>query len=144
MMQSTSGATDMIIRAFTVSGIPLDAVASNLPAMRPFLENFARRDMDGYTVEDFERDILDGAAQAWKINDWQALALTYLTKEAVRITHCAGSDRTAWQEPLEQAIREWGRALGKKRVVATVRPGWSRFAKERGYREAHREMVMEI
>jgi hypothetical protein len=134
----------MTTRASTVKGVPQSDIPAAMPHIRPFLENFAKRDLDGATAEDYEAEVLRGAYQVWNINDWQACALTRLTTEAVRITHCAGVDRRAWQESLEDTVKEWGRALGRKRVIGTVRPGWAKFAKKRGYREAHREMVCEI
>lgn len=127
-----------------ISGVP----ASDYPLLRarvlPFLENFASRDLDGFTVTDFEADILSRERQVWSIRDFQALALTCLTPKAVRITHCAGVRRHEWQEAFDEEIRDWARSLGKVRVIGTVRPGWARFGKERGYREMHREMALEL
>lgn len=127
-----------------VRGIPIAEIGVEMANIRPFLEAFAKRDLDGSTPGDLERDILAGVFQIWCINDWQACAMTRLTDEAVRITHCAGSGRKMWQEDLEETVRKWGRALGAKRIIGTVRPGWAPFARKRGYREAHREMVLEI
>ena len=127
-----------------IRGIPADAYPQYRGQVLPFLANFAARDLDGETVADFERRILDRDAQVWCINEFQALALTALTRDAVRITHAAGVRRQDWQEAFDEEIRRWGRALGKKRVVAMVRPGWARWGRTRGYREAHREMRIEL
>lgn len=112
--------------------------------IRPFLENFAARDLDGFTADDLERDILNRNIQVWSIKDFQALALTSVTPNAVRIGHCAGVRRHEWQEAFDDEMRAWAKALGKKRIVATVRPGWAKWGRLRGYREKHREMCLEI
>lgn len=122
--------------------------AAQYPAERdrilPFLKNFVDRSHGEWRLEEAERDILNRERQVWCINDYQAVAMTHLTAEAVRIDACGGVRRHEWQEELDDELRAWGRALGKKRVIATVRPGWARFGKARGYREIHREMMLEI
>lgn len=127
-----------------VSGIPAFDFYKHRDRILPFLANFAARDLDGTDVAEFEREILDRKRQVWSINDFQALALTCLTDEAVRITHCAGVRRHEWQEEYDEEMRRWAHALGKKRIIATVRPGWSKWGRTRGYRERHREMVLEV
>lgn len=112
--------------------------------LRPFFENFAAREHDHTIAAEYEADLLSGLRQAWVINDFQAVCLTKLTTDCVRITHCAGLRRHDWQEELDDVLRQWARALGKKRIVALVRPGWAKFGRSRGYKEAHREMVTEI
>lgn len=110
----------------------------------PFLENFAERSPFGDTAEDYAASIRERDAQLWVIGDFQAVALTRVHREAVQITHCAGENREQWQEAFDDEIRQWAQALGKPRIVATVRPGWSRWGKSRGYRELHREMTLEL
>lgn len=122
--------------------------ADDFPRVRgkvmPFLEHFADRSPLGGTAADLAAVILERDAQLWVIGDFQAVALTEVTPDAVHITHCAGERREDWQQAFDDEIRAWARALGKKRVVATVRPGWARWGKSRGYREAHRQMVVEV
>lgn len=112
--------------------------------VRPFLQHFADRSPFGQKRENIEAALLQRDAQLWVIGDFQAVAITEVTPDAVHITHCAGVKREDWQAAFDDEIRAWAKALGKKRVVATVRPGWARWGKTRGYREAHRQMVLEV
>ena len=128
----------------TVSGVRATDFPAVQARVRPFLEDFAAHDMDGRTADEFEAAIAERAQQLWVINDFQAVALTQVTGGAVRITQCAGERRLEWQDALDDTIREWGRRLGKEWVVITGRPGWSKAAKARGYREIHREMAVRL
>ncbi|MEL6361725.1 MAG: hypothetical protein AAFR21_11625 [Pseudomonadota bacterium] len=110
----------------------------------PFLENFASRDLDGMTAEEIEYEILDRRTQVWNINNFQAVALTRVTRDAVRLERCAGIRRHEWQNEMVDALENWARALGKKRFIGTIRQGWWPFAKERGYKEKHREVVRKL
>lgn len=127
-----------------IRGVPAAIYGDHRGEAWPYLLHFASRDLDGMTAHDLEMGIIARQRQLWSINDWQAVALTMLTDEAVRITHCAGRGRKDWQEAFDDEMQAWARALGKRRVVALVRPGWARFGKARGYREAHREMAIEV
>lgn len=127
-----------------IRGVPVEQFAAVYDRVAPFLDNFAERSPLGSTRADIERSILERDAQLWVIGDFQAVAITNVTPEAVHITHCAGERRQDWQEAFDEEMRAWARALGKKRVVATVRPGWARWGKTRGYKEAHRQMVVEV
>ena len=128
-----------------IRGIPAGDYTDDVrERVRPFLENFAKRDLDGTTVEDFELDILNQDMQLWIINDYQAVVMTRVTRNAVRIERCAGIRRHEWQDEIDSEMEAWGRALGKKYIIGTVRPGWYPYAKTKGYREAHRELVRGI
>jgi hypothetical protein len=113
-------------------------------AVYPFLEHFASRSLGRWTPEGLDAAILERDKQLWIIGDLQAVCLTSVGPEAVNIEACAGTNRREWQEALDDEIRAWAKALGKKRIIATVRPGWSRWGKTRGYRMAHAEMVLEV
>lgn len=123
-------------------------LASQYPEYRdrilPFLRNFCARDKDGVSVDDLEADILRQERQVWCINNFQALALTYIVPDAVRISHCGGVRRKEWQVELENDMKEWAKALGKKRVITLARPGWAPHFKARGCKELHREFMLEI
>ena len=128
----------------TVNGVAAADFPSVRERVRPFLENFASRDLDGRTADDFEKAITDRDQQLWVINDFQAVALTQVTTRAVRLTQCAGVRRHEWQNELDDTIRSWGRRLGKEWAVIEGRPGWSKAARARGYRERHREMAVKL
>lgn len=127
-----------------ILGIPSWEYIEHRDKITPFLQGFARRSLGRWTAEHLEMDIIRAARQVWNINDFQALAMTSVGPEAVNIEACAGVRRHEWQEELDETIRYWARELGKKRIIALVRPGWARFGRAQGYREAHREMVLEL
>ena len=127
-----------------ITGISAGIYPAAREKILPFLQGFVDRDYAGLTVEDLERGILDKTRQVWVIGDFKAVVLTNVTPEAVGITHGAGSDRHEWEQEFEALISEWARAQGKKRVISMARPGWCRDAKKRGWKETHREMVMEL
>ena len=112
--------------------------------VRPFIENIASRDLDGTTADEIEKDILQRNSQLWVINDFQAICLTHVTREAVRVEAAVGTNRRAWQSELDEHLREWAKRLGKKRVVGLVRPGWYKWAKTQGYRLVHSQLAIEV
>ena len=127
-----------------IRGIPAADYARHRSLIWPFLQGFAGRDLDGVTAEEMEAEILARECQVWAIKDFQALCITRVTRDAVRIERCAGIRRHEWQEELGAELKAWARALGKKRIVSLARPGWAGTAKKHGYREAHREFVLEV
>lgn len=112
--------------------------------VRPFLESIAKRDLDGTTVEEMEMEFLNKTNQLWVINNFQAICVTRVTREAVRVEAATGVNRRAWQGELDDHLREWAKALGKKRVVGLVRPGWYKWAKTQGYRLVHSQLAVEV
>lgn len=143
-MQSTSLDGDTTTRAPTVRGVQSADFWTVADRVWPFLENFASRDVDGISAEEIATSIASAQRQLWVIGDFQAVCITAVTKDAVRIQMCAGVRRNEWQQAVDEAIRAWALALGKKRIVAMARPGWARFGKTQGYKERHRQMVLEL
>lgn len=127
-----------------ISGVAAGQLSIARARAWPFIEHFAGRDLDGMTAAELWKDLEAKLSQLWIIGDFQAVAITRVTREAVRIERCAGVRRKEWQEHFDEEIKAWAKALGKRRVIGTVRPGWAGFGKSRGYREKHREMVFEV
>lgn len=127
-----------------IQGIPSAQYVEYRDEIMPFLQGFARRSLGRWTPEQLEMDIIKAKRQVWSIKDFQALCMTSVGPEAVNIEACAGVRRHEWQEDLDNTLREWAKAMGKARIIALVRPGWAKFGKRQGYREAHREMVLEL
>lgn len=127
-----------------ITGIPSKHFPDVRSRVRPFIENIASRDLDGTLPEEIEAEIESATRQLWVINDFQAICLTRVTREAVRIEAATGTRRKEWQEELDEKMVEWARALGKKRVVGLVRPGWYKWAKTRGYRLVHSQLAIEV
>lgn len=110
----------------------------------PFLENFAARSHGQMTADDFWNDIEAREKQAYVVNDWQAVFVTSLHEEHIYMHGCAGERSDEWRGEVDDFMRAWARATGKKRLIGMVRPGWVRWAKTRGYMEAHRELILEV
>lgn len=127
-----------------IAGILADHYLEHREQLEPFLRGFAKRSLGRWTYESLEMDIIRRDRQVWNIHDFQAVGMTSVGPEAVNIDAASGVRRHEWQEEFDETVRKWARSLGKKRIIATVRPGWARFGKARGYREAHREMTLEL
>ena len=127
-----------------IRGIP----ASDYPAVEakvwPFLARIQRHDKDGITAQDYHQMIVNRERQLWVLGDWEAIALTLITPEAVRLEWVVGKNRHKWQDVLDDELRKWGKALGKKRLLVMARPGWAKLAKERGYREMQRAFEVKL
>lgn len=127
-----------------INGIPAAQYLDYREKVLPFLSKFAELSLGRATVESLEAAIGRRERQVWAINEFQAVCVTSLSPESVNIDFAAGVRRHEWQQELDEEMRKWARALGKKRVIAHVRPGWSKWGNSRGYKEAYREMVLEI
>ena len=122
--------------------------ASDVPAyaerLAPFLLNFAEKSHARTTAIQLLDQIQAEHMQVYVVDEFKAVCLTTVHPEHVEINCCAGSDREEWQDDLEAHIREWALFLGKKRVIMITRPGWSKWAKTKGYRIAHTELIVEL
>lgn len=127
-----------------ISGIPALEYMQHRENVLPFLQGFEDRSLGRWSIPEMERGILNRERQVWNICDFQALGMTSVGPESVNIDACAGIRRHEWQEEFDEVLRAWARRLGKKRIIAHVRPGWARWGKTRGYRETHREMTLEL
>lgn len=121
-----------------VEGIPAAILPDVLHIVRPFLQRLERHDKDGKTWPEYEAQILNREAQLWRLGDWEAIAITKVTREAVRLEWVVGKNRRIWQDALDEVLRDWGRTLGKKRLIVLARPGWAALAKKRGFKELQR------
>lgn len=128
-----------MIRGLQVGEIPAEA-----ERLAPFLINFAEKSHARTTALQLMDAIMSRDMQAWVCGDYDAVCLTSVHPEHVEINCCAGEDRTAWQDDLEAEIAAWAKYLGKKRVIMIARPGWQKWARGKGYKPAHVELVREI
>lgn len=112
--------------------------------LAPFLINFAEHSHARSTAIQLLEAVMREEMQVYVVDDFKAVCLTSVHPEHIEINCCAGSDREDWQDELEAHVAEWAKAIGKKRVIMITRPGWSKWAKSRGYRLAHTELVREI
>ena len=123
-------------------------LASDVPAyaerLAPFLLNFAEHSHKRATALQLLDQIMSEHMQVYVVDDFKAGCLTTVHPEHIEINCCAGEDRTDWQDDLEAHIAEWAKATGKERVIMIARPGWAKWAKTRGYRQAHVELVKEV
>lgn len=109
--------------------------------MGPFLSGFAARSGGRVTYPELVRRINETEAQVWIVDDFKAVAMTHVGDEYVSIDFCSGSDRIEWQDALEDEIARWAKHNGRERLFIVGRPGWSKWAKSKGYKETHREMM---
>lgn len=110
----------------------------------PFLENFEERSHERWTADGLWQKIKEQKMQLWVIDDYEAVFLTSVGEKCVEIEACAGSDWPKWIDRMDNEMRAWARHLGKSRIISKARPGWYRYAKTRGYKQAHIELVLEL
>lgn len=127
-----------------IRGIPSSEIAQEAARLAPFLADFAARSQERTTAVQLFDALMAQEMQAWVCGDWQAVCLTTVHPAHVEINCCGGSDREEWQDALEAEIAAWGRHMGKKRVIMIARPGWSKWAKAKGYALRHVELVKEL
>lgn len=125
-------------------GIPADHWDNYAERVRPFLQHFAARSHGRWDASRLEGDILKRERQIWVFGDFQMCLMTHVEPEGIYLDACAGRQRGDWVDAVDEAMRDWAQKLGKKRIFSLCRPGWAREAKKRGFREIHREMVLEI
>ena len=77
--------------------IPADQYAEHRDSIRPLLERFEERDLDGTTADDLEREILAREAQLWVVGQFAGICLTRVTRESVRLDRYAG-DNGHWRD----------------------------------------------
>lgn len=121
-----------------ITGIPAGQYAEVQERVWPFLERLEKHDKDGMTAAEYEIGIKARDYQLWVLGDWEAICLTRVTRKAVRLEWVVGRNRHKWQNELDDALRQWGRKLGKERLIVLARPGWAKLARERGFREMQR------
>lgn len=114
--------------------------------IRPAFESFVDRSDKRWTMEFLIGSVMHRQKQVWKVNDWQAVAVTSVGPdgEYVTLEACFGEGYQEWYAELEETIKAWAKALGAKRMFGMARPGWTKAFKAQGYREIHREFVKEI
>lgn len=112
--------------------------------LAPFLLNFAEHSHARSTAIQLLEAVMREEMQVYVVDDFKAVCLTSVHPEHIEINCCAGVDREDWQDALEAHIAEWAAHLGKKRMIMITRPGWSKWARTRGYKTAHVELVKEL
>lgn len=112
--------------------------------LAPFLINFAEHSHARSTAIQLLEAVMREEMQVYVVDDFKAVCLTSVHPEHIEINCCAGVDREDWQDALEAHIAEWAAHLGKKRMIMITRPGWSKWARTRGYKTAHVELVKEL
>lgn len=122
-------------------GIPADRIDRG--KVWQWLEHFAKRSHGTATAQGLLDELKLELRQLWVIGDYQAVVLTQVHPDAISIDFCAGSRREEWQDVVDLMVTAWARDIGKKWVLSRARPGWTRYARARGYRETHREFVKE-
>ena len=127
-----------------ICGIHAKDIQEYAERLAPFLINFAEHSHSRATAIQLLDEIMSENMQAYVVDDFKAVCLTSVHPEHIEINCCAGSERDGWQDELEAHIAEWAKAIGKKRVIMITRPGWSKWAKTKGYKLAHTELVRDL
>ena len=127
-----------------IVGIPSQCIEAEWSKIKPFFDNFEKRSHGRWTTEGLLQAVLNCRHQVFCVNNYQALVLTSIWPDSVNIDACAGYGRREWQDEVVDHMMEWAKALGKTYVISTARPGWSKFFKPKGFKEIHREYLIEV
>ncbi len=94
------------------------------------LESFSANGV--YSPDDFLADIRNRDRQLWIVEDKGdviCVLLTAISEDRLKtclVTHLAGKDCFAWLHLME-AVEDWARDIGCKRIEAKTRPGWEKI-----------------
>ena len=127
-----------------ITGVLAHEYAALRARFWPYLDGFASRSQGRVTADELDARIVGKEAQLWMAGDFAAVCMTSLGADHVSIDFCSGRERENWQDALVATIAAWGREQGKSWIIISGRPGWSKWARSRGYRAAHIEMVKEL
>lgn len=129
-----------------IEGVLSTDFAKNWPHIKPAFESFVSRSDGRWSLGYLIQAVFEKQKQVWKVNDWQAVAVTSVgpNGEYVTLEACYGERYQDWYAELEEEVERWAKSLGAKRMFGMARPGWTKAFKAQGYREIHREFVKEI
>lgn len=133
-----------------IRGLSADEIARARNALAPFFANFEKRSEGETFADELMEDCRKGIRQCWlAVDDAEIYAVT-LTEVlenpmgTVVIGFCTGVKRELWWELMLDEIEAWASHRGARRLRVVARPGWAPVLKERGYRETHRVLEVEI
>lgn len=129
-----------------IAGVLSTDLMKNWQHVAAAFQSFEDRSDGRWTVPYLIEAVLMRQKQVWKVNDWQAVAITSVgpNAEYVTLEACYGQDHKEWYSELEGEIEAWAKSMGAKRMFGMARPGWTKAFRAQGYREIHREFVKEI
>lgn len=134
-----------------IVGVPAEQFAQWWPMIMERFEDFADRSDGRVTVPGLVDEVMARRVQVyvwWTGEGVEMCAVTRLCQhpggDAIHIEHCGGVGAEKWKAAFLEHVEDWAKAIGARRIIAHARPGWSKWMKTRNYREAHREMVMEV
>lgn len=88
----------------------------------------------GYNLDQVLTLLQTGAFQAWVIDDYKAVAVTYVVNRPLHnvlwVQFIAGKNADQWLKKLSKALRKAARKMDCKAVEFAGRRGWSRIKKD--------------
>jgi hypothetical protein len=116
--------------------MPLDAW-NHWSTVKPMLQRVLDRIDSGMLAEDVLFEIQQKNMQLWRVNDWQAMAITRIGVRpewsALNIVYCSGEGADEWLQGLLDVLESFASDWGCKYVEMVGRPGWRKYSKACGY-----------
>lgn len=113
-------------------------VLEHWEAIEPKIRRVLTRVDNGYRAQDVLTFLQRMEMQLWKVNDWQAIAVTQITNlplhNALTVVYCSGDGVHEWFDDLMDMIESFAVDNKCKYVEVHGRKGWEKVGKARGYR----------
>lgn len=111
----------------------------DLVVMTGLLERVVDRVDSGQTVNDVLISVINWDMQAWKIGEWDALAVTRIAVmpkwKCLVVAYLAGDGMDEWFHDLMDVLEEYAHANHCRHVEVWGRRGWKKVGASRGYEE---------
>ena len=131
--------------------IPTNKVSEYWPVAEPFIAKAANRYKDNYDLEDVKRSVVDGDAALWLVTHDNAPVAALVTSEDVYpkrkvflIELVGGKNASMWYYDTVEQLAEIAKCTGYDAIESTARAGWTKMAKDCGFKEVATVYEMEL
>lgn len=129
----------MVENQVIVTHVPAGSILANWGSISGLIERVTQRVESGYSPFDVMQKLLNADYQLWKVNDWEAAAVTQISIlpqfKSLHINFLAGDNAHDWLPALVDTLDEFGRQYDCQRIDFSGRRGWLKVAKPLGFNE---------
>ena len=131
--------------------VPPDRLDEEWNNAAPLIRLSQKRVEHKLSMSDLHEEILKGWHQLWVVKKDGSTTGAFTTSlidhpkmQSLRVTYLGGFGIEQWHNQAINAIKVLANKLGCKTIEAEGRLGWSKFAKDYGFKELNRVYEMEI
>lgn len=125
-----------------------DSILKSWGSIEPHLQRVLNRIDSGHTVDDVLTKLQWADQQLWKINDWQAIAVTQIAvlpqHKTFNICYVAGDGIDEWLSDFVDRMHEYAAFTNCKYVEFYGRDGWRKHGKKLGFDKAFTVMRLTV